>query len=111
MSERICTGRFTLGGKTVNVISGYAPTLKICEAQPYIRENFYSQLEKTIRNVPKHNILVVVGDFNAKTGTGHCLYPENVGKFGKGTLNSSGEVLLELLSTQDLVISNSLFQP
>ena len=109
VSDKICRAKFSLGGRHFNVTSVYAPTLAVSESHPNIRDDFYSILEKTICDVPKHNICIVLGDFNAKTGTGHSIFPENVGIFGKGILNSNGTYLLEVLSRQNMVITNTLF--
>ena len=50
-----------------------------------------------------------MGDFNAKTGSGHTHYPENIGKYGKGHLNSNGEHLLQYAKENDLVLTNTIF--
>ncbi len=47
------------------VFSGYVPTLQNSERNPY-----YEQLEKMKSKVRSQNTVVVVGDFNAKTGYG-----------------------------------------
>lgn len=81
VSERICVANFAFGGRNCTVISAYAHTLAVSESKPELRETFYQQLDKTLKNIPKRNVCVVVGDFNAKTGSGHELYPsENLEK-------------------------------
>jgi hypothetical protein len=70
----------------------------------------YNDLNETFRQVASRNICVVVGDFNAKTGTGHEIYPKNIGPYGKGIMNSSGSILLEMLAKHDMVITNTLFK-
>ena len=110
VSERICVANFAFGGRNCTVISAYAHTLAVSESKPELRETFYQQLDKTLKNIPKRNVCVVVGDFNAKTGSGHELYPNNIGKFGKGFINSSGAILLEHLAKHEMVITNTLFQ-
>lgn len=110
ISDRICTSTFSLGGRKVHVITAYAPTLSVSQKHPNICEDFYNQLDRTISDVPKRNICVILGDFNAKTGTGHLSHPEHIGKFGKGVLNNNGEILLEHLVKHDLYITNTTFQ-
>ena len=67
-------------------------------------------LRKTVKThkLDKHALLVI-GDFNAKTGSGHNQYPENMGKYGKGKINSSGEFLMELAKENNLILTNTLF--
>ena len=80
------------------------------EENPHLREDFYDELDKlsTEHRKDKH-LCLVIGDFNAKTGSGHTFYPENIGKFGKGQINSSGEYLLEYAKENELVLTNTLF--
>ena len=58
----------------------------------------------------KKNILLLLGDFNAKTETGYSIYPDNMGQYGKGKLNENGFALLELCKTHDLYLANTKFQ-
>ena len=51
---------------------------------------------------------VVLGDFNAKTGSGWKEFPENVGRYGKGHTNENVLALLEFLSKSNLVLTNTL---
>ena len=53
-------------------------TIHIQRISPNICEDFYNQLDKAINDVPKRNICVILGDFNAKTGTGYYTHPENI---------------------------------
>ena len=48
-------------------------------------------------------------DFNAKIGTAHELYPETVGKFGKGKLNANGERRVEMAVKSNLIVTNTMF--
>ena len=86
-------------------------TLIKSEKDPQIREDFYDELDKiTLQYKKDKHFLLVLGDFNAKTGSGHSIYPENVGKCGKGHLNSNGEWLLHYAKENGLVLTNTLFQ-
>ena len=49
----------------VTIIAAYAPTeLATTES----KEEFYSDLLKSIESEPPHNIIIVLGDFNARIG-------------------------------------------
>lgn len=112
ISERICKATIQIMENThrkVCFISCYAPTLVKSEEDPEVRENFYEQLESTIQKIANRDILVVSGDFNAKTGTGKNEFPEEIGKFGKGLINSNGRKLLETAKRLNLVLTNTLF--
>ena len=53
---------------------------------------------------------MVIGDFNAKTGSGYKDFPYNMGRFGKGHLNSNGLHLLEYAKENQLYLTNTTFQ-
>ena len=42
-------------------------------------------------------MLIIAGDMNAKIGSGHYDYPECIGRYGKGNINSNGNIWLNLL--------------
>ena len=54
-------------------------------------------------------MVITIGDFNAKTGTGKNEYPENIGKYGKGKLNTNGRCLLEYAKEHDMIVTNTMF--
>ena len=110
INERICSAVITLKDHKLHYISAYAPTLDKSEKDPKERENFYEALEATIDKVPKRDLLIIGGDFNAKTGSGYEEFPDNMGKYGKGIINSSGKRLLETCKTNELILTNTLFQ-
>ena len=110
ISDRIVKANFKINkDHQVNVIVAYAPTLIKSEKDPQIREDFYDELNKiTLQYKKDKHVLLVLRDFNAKTGSSHSIYPENVGKFGKGHLNSNGEWLLDYAKENGLVLTNTL---
>ena len=101
VSDRICKVTIKMcvkDNKTrdVTFMSTYAPTLSNSEKNPEIREHYYDMLDTSISSVNSRNLLIIGADFNAKTGSAHSDYPENMGPYGKGTVNSNGEHLLDL---------------
>ena len=52
-------------GTYVSVVCAYAPTAK---ALPSIKLKFYDDLHDTIDRIPHNDILVMLGDFNARVG-------------------------------------------
>ena len=57
------------GDPKVTVVPCYSPTN--CSDEEEAKE-FYDQLKELIKQVPKHNILLIGGDMNAKIGTEDC---------------------------------------
>eukprot|EP00794_Sanderia_malayensis_P018354 gene18354-biopygen12300 len=81
----------------------YAPTSKYSDEEI---EGLYNQLEATLKNIPKKDILVVMGDWNAKIGPdAHVDWPRTAGKFGLGTRvsvteNANGNLLIKASKIQ-----------
>ncbi|KAK2707180.1 hypothetical protein QYM36_015010 [Artemia franciscana] len=50
----------------LTILSVYAP---ICDAPDYLKDKFYADLQLTLNKVPRKDILVIGGDFNARIGT------------------------------------------
>ena len=55
-------------------------------------------------------MLIIAGDMNAKIGSGHHAYPECVGRYGKGKINSNERHLDEFALLNDLFLTNTKFK-
>ena len=79
----------------VTIIAAYAPT-EVATTER--KEEFYSDLLKSIESEPPHNIIIVLGDFNARIGDdSHKTNPQTIGKnnFHDKT-NDNGKRLVSL---------------
>ena len=92
------------------IISAYAPTLKVSNKQPEKREDFYQDLGSIIRTVNVRGILIVGGDFNAKTDSAYKDFKNEMGRFAKGEANENGHELLEFCARNNLILKNTKFQ-
>ena len=94
-------------GKPFNlaIIQAYAPTADHSEEDI---EEFYEDLEKACKHVASTDVMVVMGDMNAKIGKGSV--DRYVGEFGLGERNDSGDRLLEFCIEKDLFVANTHFQ-
>ena len=100
VSDRIIAARFR-AQPYITVIQVYAPTAASTEED---LEDFYNNLTETVEEVPKQEILIVMGDWNAKIGRENSGWEKVMGKFGYGARNERGEKLLEFATNQDLLI-------
>lgn len=96
----------------MTVVNVYAPTAK---APPSVKERFVLDLQTVLNDVPTSDVLVVVGDLNARVGVraGGCdsaLWPDVAGPFGLGQCNEAGEDLLLLCGAHRLAIMNTWFR-
>ena len=99
-SQRIMIAEFDGNPKTT-VIVVYAPTN--CADEEEI-ERFYDDLRNALEDVPAHNFLAVMGDFNARLG------PEDAPFTLHKATNRNGKYLADLLVEFDLVAANTQFQ-
>ena len=69
VNDRLC--RIKIRGKFSNltIISAYAPTEDKGEEE---KVEFYNKLERICSRVPKYEMLIIMGDFNAKVGREEC---------------------------------------
>ena len=94
----------------LTVVCAYAPTAK---APPSIKEKFYTELQDTIDKVPPSDLLIVLGDFNARVGAlddTSDLWRGVLGRHGLPERNQAGEELLEFCAINELSIMNTWFQ-
>ena len=93
VNSRIIRTRLT----KMTIIQCYAPTE---EADIEDKEEFYSKLQEQLPKVPNHDILIIMGDLNAKIGSDNTGFERNMGKHGLGTRNENGEKFLESSALQ-----------
>ena len=90
----------------ISVIQVYAPSSSHTDEEI---EEFYQDLEKTIKEIPKKDIVVTQGDWNAKIDTDvHDQWRGTAGKFGVGKTNERGHRLLEFAKQCNLIVANTL---
>ena len=104
-NDRMISVRFQ--GKPFNIIiiQVYALTSNAEEAEV---EQFYEDLQDLPELTPKKDVLVIIGDWNAKVGSEET--PGVTGKFGLGVQNEAGQSLIEFCQVKAIVIANTLFQ-
>ena len=89
----------------ITVIQGYALTSNTEEAEV---EWFYEDLQDLLELTSKKDVLLIIGDWNAKVGSQET--PGVTGKFDHGIQNEAGQRLTRFHQENALVITNTLFQ-
>ena len=108
VSDRLLRVRLKIHTGFVSIIAVYAPTNEPgCVEES---EKFYQLLQECVDEVPKHDMLIVMGDFNARVGNDVGAWHDVIGRFGPQELNENGERLLEFCSLNGLVVTNTVFQ-
>lgn len=108
VSDRIMTLRlYVRPGKYLHFISIYAPTLTSSDEDKF---KFYEDLRTVLLNLPQHDKIFLLGDFNARVGTDHIAWRNVLGKHGIGKCNTNGNALLTLCAEFELSITNTFFR-
>ena len=101
ISQRITIATFH-GNPCTTIISCYSPTNTSPENEV---EEFYDTLSSIVREVPKHNVLIIGGDMNAQIGT-----DEQHRYTYHSSCNRNGEYLQQFLTENNLRLLNTRFQ-
>lgn len=94
----------------VTVVCVYAPTAR---APPGVKEKFSCELQDTLDKVPRNDVLVLLGDFNARVGV---LKPDEeewrgvLGRNGLDERNEAGEDLMQFCALNQMSVMNTWFQ-
>lgn len=105
VNERVILLQLNASPININIIQVYAPTSDHSEDEV---EEFYSQIKDLIKKLPKQEMLILMGDFNAKVGKGR--EGKHIGPYGLGVRNGRGETLSVFASEHDLVITNTFYK-
>ena len=104
-NDRMISVRFQGKPFKVTVIQVYALMSNSEEAEV---EWFYEDLQDLLELTTKKDVLLIIGDWNAKVGSQER--PGVTGKFGLGMRNEAGQRLIEFCQDNTLVIAKTLFQ-
>ena len=114
VSPKIVTARLRLGKegnqyRFLHLVSVYAPTFR---APQQVKDDFFEDVQRVIDKVPERDILMIVGDWNARVGSqlSDDQWEGVLGKHGLGRANEAGLFLLSFCSTNNLSIMNSFFE-
>ena len=77
VSDRIIRARFHSKHCKLIIPQCYAPTN---EAEDEVKDDWYEQLQYEVSRVPQHDLLLIMGDINAKVGSDNSNYEAAMGK-------------------------------
>ena len=106
IDDRIITARINAKIQKITIIQCYAPTNN---AEPYEKEEFYNKLQAVVDKAPNRDILIIMGDFNAKVGRNNASIERIMGREGLGDANENGEELVDFCALNGLSIGGTLF--
>ena len=105
ISDRIIKARFYSRFIKTTIIQVYAPTN---EAED--KEDDFYELQKIVDEVPRHDMFLVVGDWNAKVGEKQVEEKGIVGTFGMAGERSENGELVSFCALNNLAIASTMFR-
>ena len=105
ISDRVLLVKLKGHPFNISIIQAYAPTSASTEEDI---EAFYETLEKAKEQCKSQDIIIMMGDFNARVGKqreGHI-----VGEHGLGIRNERGETFVRWCQANEQVITNTWFE-
>ena len=106
VSDRIITARFESRLKKVSTTMGYAPTNTSEEED---KNSFYAQLQSVLDKLLNRDMLILIGDMDAKIGADNTDRKREMGRHGLEEMNENAEMLADFCSTNSLVIGGTIF--
>ena len=89
----------------ITAIQVYAPTTNTQEAEV---EQYYEDLQDLLELMPKKDVFVIIGDWNAKVGSQEI--PGETSKLDLGVHREAEQRLTEFCQENTLVIENTLLK-
>jgi len=108
VSDRVPVVRLNARPRNITLIQMYGPTTASADEE---MERFYQDLSQAVKQVPKRNILLVTGDFNAKVGRREpSTMSSAAGLHGLGETNEAGEQLKDFCLEHETALANTMFK-
>jgi len=106
-NERLCKLRVKGKYNNITLINAYAPTEDKTEE---IREQFYDDLQYMVDKVRKSDLIIILGDANAKLGK-ESAYQKIAGKHTlREEPNRNGELLCDFAAANNMIVVSTQFQ-
>jgi len=107
VNDRITMARFNSRYIRTNIVQVYAP---INDTEKEAKDVFYEQVQKVLDKIPKHDIVILMGDWNAKVRDQQGGEEGVVGHHGlHGERSENGERIVELCASNNMAIATIVF--
>ena len=106
-NSRLLSARIYTRHANLSIVCGYAPTN---EATDGAKDSFYKELDRILNIIPKHDVIILLGDFNAQLSNNKYGFEGILGQHSIHTeTTDNGERFLELCLSHDLTIGSTIF--
>ena len=106
INDRLCLMKLKGRFQNITILNTYAPTE---ESEQHEKDGFYDKLERILQKISKHDIVIVMGDFNAKIGR-ESFIKQNAGLHSLHRIsNDNGIRLCSFAQSSNMWISSISF--
>ena len=107
INERICKIRLKGKYRNITLINIHASTE---EKDDDVKEQFYAELQQVQEKVPKHDLLIILGDCNAKIEREKAYQKVTSKHTLHDKTNGNGQLVCEYATVNDMVVASTFFQ-
>ena len=99
--------KLEVNGSILNIVSAYAPQVNNSMEE---KNDFWEDLDGLIESITTEERIVLGADLNGHMGEGNMEDEEIMGRYGAGTRNKKGPMVVDFGKSMDLAIVNIYFK-
>ena len=107
VSGRLMATKLEVKGSILNIASAYATQVNNSMEE---KNDFWEYLDGLIKSISKEERIVFGADLNGHVGEGNIGDEEIMGRYGAGTRNKKGSMVVDFGKRMDLAILNTYFK-
>ena len=105
--DRLMAMKLEVNGSILNIVSAYAPRVNNSMEE---KNDFWKDLDGLIESISTEERIVLGADLNGHVGEGNIKREEIIGRYGAGTRNKEGSMVVNFGKRMDLAIVNTYFK-
>ena len=107
VSDRLMAMKLEVKESILDIVRAYASQVNNSMEE---KNDFWEDLDGLIKSVPKQESIVLGADLNGHVDKGNIRNGEIMGRYGAGTKNKEGSMVVDFIKRMDLVIVNTYFK-
>ena len=107
VSDRLMAMKLEVKGCSLIIVSAYTPQVNNSMEE---KNDFREDLDGLIESVSKQERIVLGADLNGHVGEGNIEDEEIIGRYGAGTRNKEGSMVVDFVKNMDLAIVSTYFK-
>ncbi|EDO41949.1 predicted protein [Nematostella vectensis] len=101
ISDRLIRARFNSKHSKLTILQ--------CYAEEEDKDEWYEELQVAVPRVPRHDLLLIMGDINAKAASDNTNFERAMEKHGCGVMNDNGRRFAEFCLKNNCIIGGTIF--